>query len=74
MNSGEIIKMMRRYRGLTQTELGAKMDLTQQRIGALEAEPDCYFSNIQKAAEACDFNLRAIPREKIKAVLPLSEN
>jgi len=63
MKSGELITMMRQHRGLNKSQLAQSLNLTRQRLQALENSKDVAFSTIVKICETLEFEFVALPKE-----------
>lgn len=70
------IAKLRENRGLTQTQLAAKMHTSAPVISRLENEGRCTMSTLKKVAEALNAVLKVelIPKEKLKSSETLAIN
>jgi len=71
MKPGEIIKQMRTFRNLTQTQLAEKAGVTRARISALEKADNINFVTFTELIDLMDFKLFAVPKEQFSPITGL---
>ena len=64
---GMILKNMRKMRGLTQVDIGKKLNIADNTISNYETETyNPAFSTIKKFAEECDFEIQFVDKKDSK--------
>lgn len=63
IKAGHLVKQMRLYRQLTQSELAEKVGVTKMRISAIERSDDINFNTFRVICDELNFKLLAIPKE-----------
>ncbi len=70
---GIILRNMRKIRGLTQAQIGKKLDLAENTISNYETEySNPTFNTIKKMVDVCDFKIQFVDK-KSKKVYSIDE-